>query len=219
NKIDKAGANPDRIKQQLAEHNVVCEEWGGDVPMVPVSAKQNQGIDKLLETIILLSEIKGYRANPNRSARGYVIEARLDKGKGPIATVIVQNGTLHVGDYIVSGTTYGRVRSLTDDKGRNIKAAGPSMPVAVYGLAQVPSAGDPIVAVESEKMARQVIEEREAKAKNELLNATPAADLETAFRGINDAKYKEYKIVVKADVQGSAEALKEALLKLSDDEV
>ncbi len=219
NKVDKQGANIDRSKQQLAEHDVVCEEWGGDVPMVPVSAKQNTGIDKLLETIILLAEIKGYRANPDRSARGFVIEARLDKGKGPIATAIVQNGTLRVGDYIVSGTAYGRVRSLTDDKARNIKAAGPSMPVAVYGLTQVPSAGDPIVAVESEKMARQVIAEREAKAKNELLNATPATDLETAFRSITDAKFKEYKVIVKADVQGSAEALKEALLKLSDDEV
>ncbi len=219
NKIDKPGANPDRIKQQLAEHEVICEEWGGDVPMVEISAKQHTGIDKLLETIILLAEIKGYRANPDRSARGYVIEARLDKGKGPIASVIVQNGTLHVGDYIVSGTTYGRVRSLTDDKSRSIKSAGPSTPVAVYGLAQVPSAGDPIVAVDSEKMARQVIEEREAKAKNELLNETPSVDIETAFRSITDAKYKEYKVLVKADVQGSAEALKEALVKLSDDEV
>ena len=135
NKIDKQGANIDRIKQQLAEHELVCEEWGGNVPMIPVSAKQNKGIDTLLENILFQAEYMELRANPNRSARGYVIEARLDKGKGPIATVIVQNGTLKVGDYIVSGTTYGRVRSLTDDKGKNIKSAGPSMPVAVYGLA------------------------------------------------------------------------------------
>ncbi len=219
NKIDKPGANPEKIKQQLAEHDVVCEEWGGDVPMIPISAKQNIGIDKLLENILLLAEIKGYRANPNRSARGYVIEARLDKGKGPIATVIVQNGTLHVGDYIVSGTTFGRVRSLTDDNGKNIKAAGPSMPVAVYGLAQVPSAGDPIVAVESEKMARQVIEEREARAKNEMLSDTPTTDLDKAFQKITDDKVKEYNVIVKADVQGSAEALKESLSKLSNGEV
>ncbi len=219
NKIDKQGANIDRIKQQLAEHELVCEEWGGNVPMIPVSAKQNKGIDTLLENILFQAEYMELRANPNRSARGYVIEARLDKGKGPIATVIVQNGTLKVGDYIVSGTTYGRVRSLTDDKGKNIKSAGPSMPVAVYGLAQVPSAGDPIAVVESEKMARQVIEERAAKAKNDMLADVPQADLDEAFKNLGNDKFKEYKILVKADVQGSSEAVKDALLKLSNDEV
>lgn len=219
NKIDKQGANPDRLKQQLAEHDVVCEEWGGDVPMIPVSAKQNIGIDKLLENIILQAEVLELRANPDRSARGYVIEARLDKGKGPIATVIVQNGTLKVGDYIVSGTTYGRVRSLTDDKGVNIKTAGPSMPVAVYGLAQVPSAGDPIAVVESEKMARQVIEERAARAKNEMLSDLPTTDLDDAFGKHAGDKDKEFRVLIKADVQGSSEALKEAVQNLSGDEV
>ncbi|MCH5165736.1 MAG: translation initiation factor IF-2 [Clostridiales bacterium] len=219
NKIDKQGANPDRIKQQLAEHDLVCEEWGGNVPMIPISAKQNKGIDVLLENILFQAEYMELRANPNRSARGYVIEARLDKGRGPIATVIVQNGTLKVGDYIVSGTTYGRVRSLTDDKGKNIKTAGPSTPVAVYGLAQVPSAGDPIAVVESEKMARQVIEERAARAKNQMMSDVPQADLDEAFRKLGDEKLKEYRVLVKADVQGSSEAIKDALLNLSNNEV
>ncbi len=219
NKIDKAGANADRIKQQLAEYDVLCEEWGGDVPMIPVSAKQGLGIDTLLENILFRAEVMELRANPDRSARGYVIEARLDKGKGPIATVIVQNGTLKVGDYIVSGTTYGRVRSLTDDKGRNIKSAGPSTPVAVYGLAQVPTAGDPIVAVDSEKMARQVIEERAARAKNEMLGDTPSMDMDKIFAGAGEPKAKEVCVLIKADVQGTSEAVKDALLKLSTDEV
>lgn len=219
NKIDKAGANPDRIKQQLAEHDVLCEEWGGDVPMIPISAKQNIGIDKLLENILFRAEYLELRANPNRSARGYVIEARLDKGKGAVATVIVQNGTLKVGDYVVSGTTYGRVRSLTDDKGRSIKSAGPSMPVAVYGLQQVPSAGDPIAVVESEKMARQIIEERAAKAKKQMLEDVPTTDLAEAFKNVGTETMKEYKVLVKADVQGSSEALKDALSQLSNEEV
>lgn len=219
NKIDKPGANVERIKEQLAEHELVCEEWGGNVPMIPISAKQNKGIDVLLENILFQAEYMELRANPNRSARGYVIEARLDKGKGPIATVIVQNGTLKVGDYIVSGTTYGRVRSLTDDKGKNIKSAGPSMPVAVYGLAQVPMAGDPIAVVESEKMARQVIEERAAKAKNEMLSDVPLASLDEAFKNLGNDDLKEFKVLVKADVQGSSEALKEALSNLSNAEV
>ena len=219
NKMDKAGANPDKIKQQLAERDVLCEEWGGDVPMIPISAKQNQGIDTLLENILFRAEVLELRANPNRDARGYVVEARLDKGKGPIATVIVQNGTLKVGDYVVSGTTYGRVRSLTDDKGKNIKVAPPSTPVAVYGLAKVPSAGDLLVTVESEKMARQVIEERAAKAKTDMLADIPAASMEEAFKHIGDTKAKELKVLVKADVQGSAEALADAIAKLSTDEV
>lgn len=219
NKIDKPTADIEKVKQQLATHDVICEEWGGDVPIVPISAKQNKGIDQLLETILLIAEIKGYRANPDRSARGYVIEAKLDKGRGPIATVIVQNGTLRVGDYIVSGTAYGRVRALTDDKGKNIKLAGPSTPVAVFGLNQVPAAGDPIMAVENEKMARQVIEERTARAKTEMLGDTPTTDIEAAFQRVTNANVKEYKVIIKADVQGSAEALKEALVNLSNDEV
>ena len=219
NKIDKPGANVERIKEQLAEHDLVCEEWGGNVPMIPISAKQNTGIDTLLENILFQAEYMELRANPNRSARGYVIEARLDKGKGPIATVIVQNGTLKVGNYIVSGTTYGRVRSLTDDKGKSIKSAGPSTPVAVYGLAAVPAAGDPIAVVESEKMARQVIEERAAKAKNQMLADVPLASLDEAFKNLGNENIKEYKVLVKADVQGSSEALKEALSNLSNEEV
>lgn len=218
NKIDKPGANPERIKEQLAEQGLVCEEWGGSVPMIPISAKQNKGIDTLLENILFQSEVLELRANPNRSARGYVIEARLDKGRGPIATVIVQNGTLKVGDYIVSGTTYGRVRSLTDEKGKNIKSAGPSTPVAVYGLEKVPSAGDPMAVVESEKMARQVIEERAAKLKNEMLSDVPQASIDV-FNDVDNKTAKEFKIVIKADVQGSSEALKEALTNLSNDEV
>jgi len=219
NKIDKAGAQPDKIKQQLAEHELLCEEWGGNVPMIPISAKQNKGIDTLLENILFQAEDMNLRANPNRSARGYVIEARLDKGRGAVATVIVQNGTLKVGDYVVSGTTYGRVRSLTDDKGRNIKSAGPSAPVAVYGLAQVPMAGDPLAVVDSEKMARQVIEERAAKAKNEMLADVPTTDVNEAFKKLGTENIKEYKVLVKADVQGSSEALREALPQLSNDEV
>lgn len=219
NKIDKQGANIERIKEQLAEHGLVCEEWGGNVPMIPISAKQNKGIDTLLENILFQAEYMELKANPNRSARGYVIEARLDKGRGPIATIIVQNGTLKVGDYIVSGTTYGRVRSLTDDKGKSIKSAGPSMPVAVYGLSQVPIAGDPIAVVESEKMARQVIEERAAKLKNEMLADVPQANLEDAFKNLGNENRKVYKIIVKADVQGSSEALKESLSNLSNEEV
>ncbi|MBD5132280.1 MAG: translation initiation factor IF-2 [Clostridiales bacterium] len=219
NKIDKQGANIDKIKQQLAEHELLAEEWGGNVPMIPISAKQNKGIDTLLENILFQAEYMNLRANPNRHARGYVIEARLDKGRGAVATVIVQNGTLKVGDYVVSGTTYGRVRSLTDDKGKNIKSAGPSTPVAVYGLAQVPQAGDPLAVVESEKMARQVIEERAAKAKNEMMSDVPLADLDKAFSKMEGDSLKEYKVLVKADVQGSAEALKESLSHLGNEEV
>lgn len=218
NKIDKPGANIEKIKEQLAEKELICEEWGGTVPMIPISAKQNTGIDTLLENILFQAEVLELRANPNRSARGYVIEARLDKGRGPIATVIVQNGTLKVGDYIVSGTTYGRVRSLTDDKGKTIKQAGPSMPVAVYGLEKVPSAGDPIAVVENEKMARQVIEERAVKLKNEMLSDVPQASIDV-FNDIDSKAQKEYKLLIKADVQGSSEALKEALSNLSNDEV
>ncbi|MDE7406119.1 MAG: translation initiation factor IF-2 [Clostridiales bacterium] len=218
NKIDKPGANIEKIKEQLAEKDLICEEWGGQVPMIPISAKQNKGIDKLLENIILQAEVLELRANPKRSARGYVIEARLDKGRGAVATVIIQNGTLKVGDYVVSGTTYGRVRSLIDDKGKTIKSAGPSMPVAVYGLEKVPSAGDPIAVVENEKMARQVIEERSVKLKNEMLADVPQANLDV-FGDLDSKTAKELKLVIKADVQGSSEALKEALSNLSNDEV
>ena len=219
NKIDKPGANPERIKTQLADHELLCTEWGGDVPMIPISAKKQIGIDDLLENILFKAEEKGLYANPDRYARGYVIEARLDKGRGPIASAIVQNGTLHVGDFIVSGRTYGKVRSLTDDKGKVIKSAGPSMPVAVYGLNQVPMAGDPIVAVESEKMARQVIEERAAKARVEMLENVPTTDPMKAFENIPTDKEHELRVIIKADVQGSSEALKEAISKLSNDEI
>lgn len=221
NKIDKPGANIERVKQQLAEVNVLCEDWGGDVPLIPVSAKQGTGIDKLLENILFRAEYAELRANPNRRARGYVIEARLDKGRGPVASVIVQNGTLHIGDFIVSGTAYGKVRSLTDDKGKVIKSAGPSMPVAVIGLDKVPMAGEQIVAVTDEKMARQVIAERQTKLQNEKLEDVRMPDIslfgENADGGAE--KVKEYKVLVKADVQGSSEAIKDAVLKLSTDEV
>ena len=219
NKIDKPGANPERVIQKLAEYGLICEEWGGDVPMIPISAKQNKGIDKLLENILFRAEMLDLRANPKRSARGYVVEARLDKGKGPVATVIVQNGTLKVGDYVVSGTTYGKIRQIVDDRGNSIKSAPPSMPVAVNGLTQVPSAGDLLVVVESEKMAKQVIEERTAKAKNEMLSDVPTTDIDKAFGNADAENLKEIKLVVKADVQGSSEALTDALVKLSGDEV
>lgn len=215
NKIDKPGANADKVKEQLANYDVLCEEWGGKVPFIPISAKKNMGIDKLLENIILLAEVEEFKANPKRSARGFVIEARLDKGKGPIATVIVQNGTLKTGDYIVSGTTYGRVRTMTDDKGKPVKAAAPSMPVAVYGLAQVPAAGDSIVAVENEKMARQVIAEREAKIKESKITDGPSME----FPVFEENPAKEYKVFIKADVQGSSEAIAESVQELSTNEV
>ena len=219
NKIDKPGANIDRVKQKLMEYDLVPEEWGGDVMMVPVSAKTGEGIDKLLETILFLAEYNNYRANPKRSASGSVIESRLDKGKGPVANVIVQNGTLHVGDYVVSGYTSGRVRAMTDDKGRNIKEAGPSSPISLLGFADVPNAGDPLYVVSDEKTAKQIIDERTTKLKNEQANQGQKVSLDDVWNKISEGKIKELNLIIKADVQGSVEALKGSLEKLSNEEV
>ena len=219
NKMDKEGANPDRVMQQLTEHELVPEEWGGDVICVPVSAKTKMGIDKLLETINLVAEMCELKANPDRSAKGVVIEAKLDKGRGPIATLLVQNGTLHSGDVIVAGTAVGKVRAMTDYKGKKINSAGPSVPVEIMGLDQAPMSGDLFNAVSDEKLARQLVEQRKAEAKEEEFKAYQKVTLDTLFDTLQDGKMKELNIIVKADVQGSVEAVKQSLLKIENDEV
>lgn len=219
NKMDKEGANPDRIMQQLTEHNLVVEAWGGDVMCVPVSAKTEMGIDELLEDIILVADVKELKANPNRPAKGSVIEARLDKGRGPVATVLVQNGTLHSGDVIIAGIAVGRVRTMTDDKGRTVNEAGPSVPVEITGLAEVPAAGDTFNAVADEKLARELVEKRKQEAKEEVFKQAQKVSLDNLFDQINEGEIKELPIIVKADVQGSVEAVKQSLEKISNDEV
>lgn len=219
NKMDKEGANPDRIMQQLTEHELVPEEWGGDVICVPVSAKTKMGIDKLLETINLVAEMCELKANPDRTAKGVVIEAKLDKGRGPIATLLVQNGTLNAGDVIVAGTAVGKVRAMTDCQGRKINSAGPSVPVEIMGLDQVPMSGDLFNAVSDEKLARQLVEQRKAEAKEEEFKAYQKVTLDTLFDTLQDGKMKELNIIVKADVQGSVEAVKQSLIKIENDEV
>ena len=219
NKMDKEGANPDRVMQQLTEHELVPEEWGGDVICVPVSAKTKMGIDKLLETINLVAEMCELKANPDRTAKGVVIEAKLDKGRGPIATLLVQNGTLHSGDVIVAGTAVGKVRAMTDYKGKKINSAGPSVPVEIMGLDQAPMSGDLFNAVSDEKLARQLVEQRRAEAKEEEFKAFQKVTLDTLFDTLQDGEMKELNIIVKADVQGSVEAVKQSLLKIENDEV
>ena len=219
NKMDKEGANPDNIKQQLTEHDLVVEEWGGDVICVPVSAKTGMGIDELLENVLLLAEVAELKANPNRLAKGTVIEARLDKGRGPIATLLVQNGTLRTGDVIIAGTSVGRVRVMTNDKGNVVHEAGPSYPVEITGLAEVPSAGDVFNAVEDERLARELVEQRKHEAKQEQFNQYQKVTLDNLFSQIEQGEIKELPIIVKADVQGSVEAVKQSLEKLSNDEV
>lgn len=219
NKMDKPTANPDRIMQQLTEHELVPEEWGGDVICVPVSAVTGMGIDKLLENILLVADMQELRANPDRAAKGSIIEARLDKGRGPVATVLVQNGTLHTGDIIVAGFSVGRVRAMTDDKGRQVKVAGPAVPVEITGLAEVPEAGDVFDAVSDEKLARELVEQRKNTAKEERFNSAQKVTLDNLFEQMSSGDMKELRIVVKADVQGSAEAVKQSLEKLSNDEV
>ncbi len=219
NKMDKEGANPESIKQQLTEHDLVCEEWGGDVICVPVSAKTGQGIDELLESVLLVAEISELKANPNRLAKGTVIEARLDKGRGPIATVLVQNGTLRTGDIIIAGSAVGRVRVMTNDKGMIVSEAGPSYPVEITGLAEVPSAGDTLNAVEDERLARELVEQRKHEAKQEQFSQYQKVTLDNLFSQIEQGEIKELPIIVKADVQGSVEAVKQSLEKLSNDEV
>ncbi len=219
NKMDKEGANPDRIMQQLTEHDVVPEEWGGDTIVCKISAKQNMGIEHLLEMILLTSEMGELRANPNRQAKGTVIEAKLDKGRGPVATLLVQNGTLNDGDIIIAGTAVGRIRAMTDDSGKQITSAGPSVPVEIIGLAEVPGAGDIFYAVEDERMARELAEERRQKEKDEKHNAFKKVTLENLFSHIEDGSIKDLNIIIKADVQGSAEALKASLEKIKNEEV
>ena len=219
NKMDKPGANPENIKQQLTEHNLVVEEWGGDVICVPISAKTGMGIDELLENVLLVAEVAEYKANPNRLAKGAVIEARLDKGRGPIATLLVQNGTLHTGDIIIAGTAVGRVRVMTNDKGEVVNEAGPSCPVEITGLAEVPSAGDTFNAVEDERLARELVEQRKHEAKQEQFKQYQKVTLDNLFSQIEQGEIKELPIIVKADVQGSVEAVRQSLEKLSNDEV
>ncbi|MBE5785075.1 MAG: translation initiation factor IF-2 [Clostridiales bacterium] len=219
NKMDKDTANPERVKQQLTEHGLVTEEWGGDTICVPVSAKKQMGLDNLLEMILLQAEVLELKANPNRIAKGTIIEAELDKGRGPIATVLVQTGTLKIGDPIVAGTAYGRVRAMVDDKGKRVNKAGPSQPVEVLGFSEVPSAGDILNVAEIDKLSRQVAEERRDKQKAEQLKNLSKVSLDDLFNQIAEGEIKDLNIIVKADVQGSVEAVKQALEKLSNEEV
>ncbi len=216
NKIDKPGANPEHVKQQLAEHELIPEEWGGQTIMVPVSAKKKMGINDLLEMILLVAEVQELKANPNREARGVIIEARLDKGRGPVASVLVQNGTLRIGDFIIAGTACGKVRAMVNDRGENVKKAGPSMPVEVLGLSDVPEAGDEL-AVLDEKLAKIIAEKRIEKQRNELMRSKKVS-LDDLFNQINQGDIKELNLLVKADVQGSVEAVCSSLLALNKNE-
>ncbi len=219
NKMDKHGANPDRIKQQLTEYDLVPEEWGGETVICPISAKSGQGIDELLEMVILTAEVQELKANPNRPAKGTVIEARLDRTRGPIATLLIQNGTLNQGDVIIAGTAVGRVRVMTDDKGRTVKTAGPSVPVEITGLADVPAPGDEFNAVSDERMARELVEQRRQAEKDAAAQLNTKVTLDNLFAMMQEGEMKDLNLIVKADVQGSAEALKASLLKLTNDEV
>ena len=218
NKMDKPTANPDQVKQELTKYDLVPEEWGGDVICCPVSALTKQGIDDLLENVLLVAEVKELKANPARRAKGIIIEAKLDKGRGPVATVLVQNGTLRNGDIVIAGTAVGRVRAMTDHNGKNLKEAGPSVPVEIIGLADVPLAGDEFNAVEDERMARTLADQRKAKAKEETFKANARANLDDLFAQISEG-VKELNVIVKADVGGSAEAVKQSLEKISNEEV
>ena len=219
NKIDKVGANVEQVKQQLTEYEIVPEEWGGDTPVIPVSAHTKQGIDDLLEMVLLVADMKELRANPERAAKGTVIEARLDKGRGPIATVLVQNGTLNVGDIIVAGTTVGRVRAMMNDKGQRVKSAGPSVPVEITGLDDVPTGGDIFNAVSDERLARELVEQRKTAEKEERFNSRTKVTLDNLFDQMRLDDMKELKIIVKADVQGSVEAVRQSLEKLTNEEI
>ncbi len=219
NKMDKPDASPDKIMQQLTEHELIPEEWGGDVICVPVSAKTRMNIDTLLESVLLVAEMRELKANPNRAGKGIVIEARLDKGRGPVATLLVQNGTLKSGDIIVAGTAVGRVRVMTDDKGREVKEAGPSVPVEITGLAEVPIGGDAFDCVSDEKLARELVEQRKSSQKEEAFRSMQKVTLDNLFDSINEGNLKDLNIIVKADVQGSVEAVRQSLEKLSNEEV
>ncbi len=219
NKMDKPEANPDRVMQQLTEHELVPEEWGGDVICVPVSAHTGFGMDSLLESVLLVAEMKELKANPDRAAKGTVIEARLDKGRGPIATILVQNGTLRVGDVLVAGMAVGRIRAMTDENGNKLQEAGPSVPVEIMGLAEVPASGDIFNAVSDERLARELVEQRKTEAKEEEFSRYQKVTLDNLFDQLHEGEMKELKIIVKADVQGSVEAVTQSLEKLSNEEV
>ena len=219
NKMDMPGANPERVKQQLTEYDLVSEEWGGDTIVCPISAKTGEGIDNLLENLVVLAEVLELKANPNRPARGTVIEARLDRGRGPIMTVLVQNGTLHKGDIIIAGTAVGHVRTMINDKGQRVEEAGPSIPVEIAGMSEVPNAGDVFNAVDDERMARELVEERKQQAKERTLGVAKKVTLDDLFAQIKQGEIKDFNIIVKADVQGSAEAVKASLEKLTNEEV
>jgi len=219
NKIDKESANPDKIKQELTEYDLVPEEWGGDTICVPISAKFNKNIDELLEMVTLVADMKELKANPDRMGKGTVVEAQLDKGRGPVATVLVQNGTLRVGDIVVAGTAVGRIRAMVDDRGNQVKKAGPSVPVEIVGLNEVPDGGDIVYAVTDERKAREVVEKRKIKLKEESNQARRAVSLDALFDQIKEGEMKELNIIVKADVQGSVEAVRQSLEKLSNEEI
>ena len=219
NKIDKEGANPDRIKQELTEHELIPEDWGGDTICVEVSAKKKQNIEGLLEMVLLVAEMRDLKANPNKRASGTVIESKLDKGRGPVATVLVQSGTLKVGDIVIAGTAVGHVRAMLDDKGKKVKKAGPSVPVEILGLSEVPDGGDIFNVVNDERLAKTVVDERKFKIKEEKIKSHTAVTLDDLFDRIKEGQVKELNIIVKADVQGSVEAVKQSLEKLSNDEV
>ena len=219
NKMDKPTADPDRIRQELTKYELVDEAWGGDTIIVPVSAQTGQGVDQLLEMILLVAEVQDYKANPNRKARGVIIEARLDKGRGPVANVLIKNGTLRVGDTIVAGMAYGRVRAMVNDKGERVKEARPSDPVEVIGFNDVPEAGDILSAVDDDSLSRKVAEERRDKARAALIKAQSKTTLDDLFNQISEGQVKELNIIIKADVQGSVEAVKQSLERLSNDEV
>ena len=219
NKMDKPTANPDKIKEQLTKYDLIPEEWGGDTVIVPISAKTGMGLEELLEMVILTAEVQELKANPNRRAKGTVIEARLDKTRGPIATLLVQNGTLNQGDIVIAGTAVGRVRVMTNDKGRTVKTAGPSVPVEITGLAEVPAPGDEFNAVTDERMARELVEQRKQAAKDAAANAMQKVTLDNLFAKMQEGEMKELPLIVKADVQGSAEAVKASLEKISNEEV
>ena len=219
NKMDKPEANVERVKQGLTNNGLVPEEWGGDTIICPVSAKTGEGIENLLESINLVAEVRELKANPDQMARGTIIEAKLDKGKGPVASVLIQNGTLHTGDSVISGTTTGRVRAMVDDKGRTVKSAGPSMAVSILGLEEVPNAGDSIIAVEQDKLLKQVLDERKRKESEAMIKVQTRVTLDDVFGKIAEGQIKGLNIIIKGDVQGSVEAVKQSLLKLSNDEV
>ena len=219
NKMDKPTANPDKIKEQLTKYDLVCEEWGGDTIIVPISAKTGMGLDELLEMVLLTAEVQELKANPNRRAKGTVIEARMDKTRGPVATLLVQNGTLKQGDIVIAGTAVGRVRVMTNDKGRTVKTAGPSIPVEITGLAEVPAPGDEFNAVTDERMARELVEQRKQAAKDAAAMAMQKVTLDNLFARMKEGDMKELPLIVKADVQGSAEAVKASLEKISNEEV